>query len=224
MSVATLAQEHHRAIADLSVLIGRDVSALFRRGSGLSARAATSLLLEAVPALGEVYGEMAGALAVDFYDEVRETADVPGRFVASPAVPPERSRLEVLVRWGVEPLFIDTPKPDLAVSRVTGGMTKVVADVSRETVLTNTARDPKATGWSRIARADGCAFCRLLASKGNYYKDVRARFASHDRCGCTAAPAFSPGTEVSVLQYQASKRKSTPAQRERLRAYLRAHH
>ena len=44
----------------------------------------------------------------------------------------------------------------------------------------------------------------------------------HPNCHCTAAPAFrgEPVTEAGVVQYVASKRRPTEADRARVRAYL----
>ena len=91
----------------------------------------------------------------------------------------------------------------------------------RDTITTNRRRDPSAVGWRRIAES-GCRFCRMLAGRGAVYKAETARFASHTHCHCTAAPVFKgqDGPEASALQYVASKRRKTEADRARVRAYL----
>jgi hypothetical protein len=91
----------------------------------------------------------------------------------------------------------------------------------RETITTNRRRDPQAAGWRRVAEG-GCKFCRMLAGRGEVYKADTARFASHPNCHCTAQPVFKgePAPEADVIQYVASKRRTTEADRARVREYL----
>lgn len=93
-----------------------------------------------------------------------------------------------------------------------------VMDADRQTVMRSAQADPRTTGWRRVTHG-GCKFCRMLAGRGEVYTADSVRFASHDRCRCTAAPAWG-GEEVNVHQYTASKRKVTPAERAQLRTYL----
>ncbi|CED90614.1 hypothetical protein [Actinomyces succiniciruminis] len=93
-----------------------------------------------------------------------------------------------------------------------------VRDADRQTVMQSAAADPRATGWRRISHG-GCKFCNMLAGRGEVYGADSVRFASHDHCKCTAAPAYG-GQQVNVHQYTASKRKISEAQRRQLKAYL----
>lgn len=91
-------------------------------------------------------------------------------------------------------------------------------------MVTETAlADPQATGWRRVGDGDSCAFCRMLIGRGEVYSEAGVTFASHDRCGCEAEPAYGDGERVSVKQYTASKRKQTDADRARVREWLREH-
>lgn len=70
---------------------------------------------------------------------------------------------------------------------------------------------------------DCCRFCQMLAARGAVYKSSTARFAAHPYCDCTAEPVFNNmaiGPEASVLQYEASKKRRSPAAKARLKAYL----
>lgn len=217
-----LALEHKRALADVGTLLDREVQVVKRAVFGDSPEAIFAALSDSVPMLSSDYGDMAAALASDYFDTAREIADVPGKFAATPADLPDLSDLEKLVDWSSAPLFFDSPDLDSAFERVGGSLQRVVTNVARETVVKNSARDPLSVGWKRIARSGSCQFCAMLS--GAVYKDQRARFASHDRCGCTAAPTWDGGAEVSVLDYVASKRERTPDERAKLRAYLNKHH
>jgi hypothetical protein len=93
----------------------------------------------------------------------------------------------------------------------------------RDTMLTNRRMDPEAVGWRRVASGHGCKFCRMLADKGAIFREETVRFASHPHCSCSAWPAFrsnDDGVSADAMQYVASQRKRTPAQKAALRDYL----
>lgn len=216
-----LAAEHYRALADVSLLMDKELRDVKRSVSGDSARAVIATLKDVVPTLTADYGDMAAALAADYYESAREAANVPGRFAAQPADVPSLADLQSLLDWGSEPLFFDNIDLDGAFTRVGGALQRVVTNVARETVVDNSVRDPKAVGWKRISRSGSCQFCSMLS--GKVYKDQRARFAAHDGCGCTASPTWDSGIEVSALTYVASQRERTADERAKLRAYLNEH-
>jgi hypothetical protein len=215
------AAEHRRAVSAVATLTDRQLRNLWRTVYGPDAAVVRDALMDTLPALGDSYGDMAGALGADYYDEIRARAEVRGRFVAEPAPLPGTSRYEALVRWGVDPLFSPDPDEALALAKLSGGLHRIVADVARQTVTDAAIRDPQSEGWRRVTSSDPCPFCRMLADRGAVYSDDTVRFASHDNCSCSAAPAFKPGRTVSVNQYAASKRNVTDADRARVRDYLR---
>lgn len=220
MSAERLAAQHKQALVDLSTLTRAELQGVWSLLGGLTADQARDALLDMLPMLGEKYGQMAGSLAADFYDEVRAQAAVRGRFAATPAPTPGTARYEALVRWGVDPLYQGQPESLVALARLSGGLQKVVAGVARDTVTESAVRDPRAAGWKRVARAGSCKFCRMLADRGAVYREATVRFASHDNCGCVAAPDFTGGPQLGVMQYVASKRNPSEADRHRLRDYL----
>lgn len=219
---STLALEHYTALGDVSTLMQRDLSQVWQSIAGDTPTAAVAALLEAVPGIGEMYGDMAATLAVDYYESSREIAGVPGSFVAKPAVLAGPDRFDSLVRWAVTPLFDPTQGLASVPTRIGGPLQMIVADASRETIVGNSERDPKAVGWKRVTHG-GCDFCQMLAGRSTLYR-AGSRFASHPHCHCSGAPVFGDGTtgqHVSVNQYEASKRNITDADRARLRAYMK---
>jgi hypothetical protein len=222
--MADLAVEHRRALSAVSSMAERDLRKVWTLVGARDALVVRDALMETVPVLAEIHGDRAGALAVDFYDETRSRAEAVGTFRAEPAPLPGTARYEALVRWGVDPLFTPTPDQAAALARIGGGLQRIVANQSRDTIVNSSVRDPAAEGWARVTRAGACSFCRMLADRGAVYKEKTSRFASHDNCNCAAAPAFSPRREVSVLRYEASKRNSTDADRARVREYLKANY
>lgn len=213
--------------AALALLTGKAVETtlrVFGSTSG-SAEARRAQLLDAVPEVVGYYSDGSSALAADFYEDERERAATPGRFVAEPVVLDRTVKLRRAIVWAADPLVKD----------LTGDVEKRLAEIIqletarpfRDTIRVNRSRDPEAVGWRRIASSGGCQMCRMLAGRGAVYKHDTVRFAAHSHCNCTAEPVFSSndtGEEASVMQYVASQKTRTPAQRAALRDYLNTYY
>lgn len=180
-------------------------------------------LLIAAPEIVTYYSDGSAALAADHYDDLRATANAPGRYTAEPVVRLREEKIRTGVLWSVEPLYRPEPDEVLAASRIAEVIQYETARPFRDTITTNTRRDPAAVGWQRIT-GGGCKLCSLLAGRGAVYKESTARFATHPSCKCSAAPVFddTAGPEASVMQYVASQRKRSPQQQQRLREALAA--
>lgn len=186
----------------------------------LSPSAVIEALFDLLPALVDTWATAAGSLTADWYDDLREERNVKGRFHA---IVPDLGDLgaEELALWGVEPINQDEPDFALVRTRIEGGLQRRVTNTSRATVMTSSVEDPGATGWQRIARPDGCAFCVMLAGRGHIYTKKGANFGAHDHCNCSAIPAWG-GQPVPVKPYKPSERNITDADRARLREWLKA--
>ena len=185
--------------------------------------ATRAALLDGTPEIVAYYSDGTSALAADHYDELREAAAPPRLYVAEPIVNLREDKIRTGVLWAVAPLFDTDQALELATSRLGDVVQYETARPFRDTITTNTRRDPHARGWQRIA-GGGCRFCQMLASRGAVYEAETARFASHPHCKCTAAPVFNgqPGEEATALQYVASKRTRTPREKQALRDHLAA--
>ena len=182
---------------------------------------ARDALMDELPLLVDGYGAAAATLAADWYDEARTEAGVAGRFAAIPAEP-ELGGVPVLARWAVGPLYQSVPDWDSALALAQGGLSRAVDDVSRDTITGSSVADPKVRGWRRMG-AGSCSFCAMLISRGAVYNERTAKFASHNACHCFAAPAWDERAVVTKVDaYVPSARRSTPADRARVRAYLRS--
>lgn len=207
--------------AALTLVTGAAVQAVTRllgslTGSPESQRAD---LLDAVPTVIAYFADGSSALAADFYDDERERAGARGRFLAEPVVLDRSRKIANAIAWAAEALTDGSG--ETVSERLAPVVQLETARPYRDTITTNRQRDPESVGWRRVA-AGGCRFCRMLAGRGEVYRHDSARFASHPNCHCTAQPVFktNPGEEAGVIQYVASKRRKSAADRERLRAYL----
>lgn len=184
----TLVRAHRRDVEELLRLALADLNLVWREVT--SADAARDALLDLLPALAATYGSAAATLGADWYDEMREAAEVPGRFRAIPAEP-EIERTDALARWGVGPLFSATPDFDAAKVLVAGGFQRLVADADRHTVLGSANADPRSKRWQRNTTGVSCEFCVMLAGRGAVYRTAdTADFKSHDHCDCLCVPVF----------------------------------
>lgn len=192
---------HQAAVADLATLALRDLLAIWATLDLADATATSDGLQAALPELTAAYASAAGALAADFYDDLRADAPVPSDYTAAPAEPPPAERSRVLARWAVGPLFGAEPDPKTALVRVSGGLQKQVAGAARATVEANVDADPAGPRYSRHASGNACAFCAMLASRGAVYRsEDSAGGRYHDHCHCVVAPLW-PGQQLEAPSY-----------------------
>ena len=210
----------------LRLLTGTAVTASWRVLHSLTGtpEARRADLLDAVPAIIGHYSDGSSALAADFYDDERERAAARGRYTAAPVVADRVVKIRRGIAWSTEPLFDDALNATVE-SRLAEVVQFETARPYRDTITTNRQRDPEAVGWRRVT-SGGCKFCLMLADKGAIFREDTARFASHPNCHCGAQPVFrsnDTGETASVMQYVASSRNRTPAQKAALREYLNEH-
>lgn len=210
-------RQYRADVDELVRLATVDLRALWRQVD--DAVVARELLADILPDLAAVYGSATGTLAADWYDDLREEAEVRGRFRAIVAEPANRT--DELARWAVGPMFDAEPDQAVALARAEGGLQRLIADVGRETVMGSSIADPQAIGWQRVA-AGGCGFCRLLADRGAVYSESTVNFGAHDHCRCSAVPAWG-GRPLPVQPYvekpPASEEARERARKERARTY-----
>lgn len=202
------------AVARLTDRATLDLAALWRQVD--TAVKAEQALHDILPALVDRYGSMAAALAAAWYDDLRAKQGISGRFEAVPASIPDSGE-HALVGWALS----SASDFESFQSLIIGGTQRRIADFSRHTVMGSSVADPQAKGWQRVS-SGGCAFCDMLAGRGSVYSEATADFASHDHCQCSAVPAFD-GQAKPVKAYTPSSRKSTDADRARVRDWIASH-
>ena len=182
-------------------------------------------LLDALPLIVPTYYDAAGLLAVSWYDELRDAAQPSTVYAPSVIGDPETDWIE----REVAKLRVDTDADfELEVQRLVAETEqlaeKEISRGFRDSVLGNTRSDADAIGWSRVARPGACKFCVMLAGKGAVYRsESTAIFGAHKKCHCAARPEFrngEHGPEANAVQYLASQKRRTNADRAKVRAYL----
>lgn len=221
----TSAAEARQGLVDLTALARRDLAAFWALVQDWPVEQIRDALMDVLPALGDQYGDAAAELAASYFETARERADARGSFAPVLAERPDRARWEALSRWGVDPLFAAEPDAATALSRVSGGLQRTIADQHRLTVVESSLADPAASGWRRVGVGDNCGFCRMLIDRGHVYTEAGVTFRSHDHCNCAAAPSWDSNVvKVSTEPYRQSRKNRSDATRKadnaRARAYI----
>lgn len=193
-----------------------------------------AVLFAAAPLIVSDYIDGSAALALDWYDELRDLAEPSKRFAPRlvTVVDPEQIATQVAV--STRALFdlereLDRLTEDLLRKATEDSLALLTAEIQKDvaagfwdTVTDNAEEDPATVGWKRYARPGACKFCLMLAKNGAIYTERSARFAAHPNCFCIPAPEFNETgwVEATRIQYVASRRKRTDAERAALREYL----
>ena len=174
-------------------------------------------LMDLAPGIVDTWRLAAASAGADWYDQLRDTAGIAGRFSA--IVELDDPGAEALAGWAAEPL--NQPEPDLAAARerLEGGLQKRMANAANLTVTRSATEDPHARGYMRRTKSGACKFCRMVASRGAVYTRSSARFACHEHCFCEAVPAWG-GKALPVHKYRPSDRPATPADRARVKKWI----
>lgn len=232
--MATAASAVRRGLIAVTAALSADLNAV---AAGEAAGDRIPAILEALPVIVPAYYDAAGSLAVAWYDERRSEAS-PGKAFTPRIV--GGATTEWIDREAARILSLVETTAGTTAAQLTQATRNVIDLAEREaargfrdTITQNTWSDDEAIGWSRFTRPGACSFCRMLAARGAVYKATTARFSAHGavgrgrrrggNCQCIAAPEFADGThgpEASPLQYVASRKNRTPAQRAQVREYL----
>ncbi|HVY10811.1 MAG TPA: hypothetical protein VHB18_11790 [Mycobacteriales bacterium] len=155
---------------------------LWRRAD--TPKAVEAALHDVLPALIDMYGSAAGALAAHWYDDLRERREIRGSFTADVADIPDTGA-HALIGWAAD------TAADYATFQtlIAGGAQRRTANFARRTVMGSSVADPHARGWMRVGVGE-CEFCQMLLGRGAVYTEATADFEAHDHCQCGAEPAF----------------------------------
>lgn len=187
MPLSPTARRHRADLAELAKLAEADMSIVFRNVA--DAREVRDGLRDILPRLVEVYGSAAASLGADWYDDLREQAEMRGRFQAIVADLPDAGRTDALAGYAIAPLFGADPDGATALSKAAGGLQRIIFNADRQTVMRSSIQDRAARGWQREGNGE-CDFCALLIGRGAVYSEATVDFDSHDRCRCVGVPVF----------------------------------
>jgi hypothetical protein len=174
--VATQAEirQFQTELQAVSTLAVADLVRELRDITGMSPARAAAVVREVVPVIVAENGELAGAVAADFYDELRFLAVGAGATAFTATIAPDYVPDELVAEalaWALAPLFDDKHDPQDALVRLADKTQTLVLGGGRRTIEHNAAGDPVGTRYARHAQPDACAFCRMLATRGTVLPD-----------------------------------------------------
>lgn len=173
------------ATRQLSAMAKRDLEQIFASLDPSRPDLTRDLLLEVLPALVDEYGDIAAALAADWYESV-----APGRALAASTV--ATVRVTESVRFHAGGLWM--PDAGDVAGALALKLDEYIREPGRRTIEQSAARNNVA--WARVPSGrETCAFCITLASRDATYltrdsalKSRRTGEAYHGYCNCEAVP------------------------------------
>jgi hypothetical protein len=192
-----LIEQHRTAAADLSKLVADELAAYFAALDLSRPEAVRDALLEFMPLLVAEYGQVAAALAMEWYDQLRLDAEDAGSYIVAlpPTAPVATEQVEETVRFLAGTLW--TPKPAAILSSLSLASDKYVKQYGRDTIAWNADRE--GVPWARVPTgAKTCSWCLILASRDAVYlSEASATLRAdgekyHGECDCQAVP-LRPG-------------------------------
>ncbi|MET7741986.1 hypothetical protein [Streptomyces sp. NPDC005385] len=194
MATATAVRDYKEAQGGIVRLAERELR-LFLLGLQFQDVISTTNALEIfMPALVAEYGEIGAAVAVDFYDELREGSKAAKPFKAVMGDLPEQKAVQASVRWAVGPLFQEEKDIDLTTKNLTGLTDRLVKQTARNTIFHSAQKDPSKASYARVPSGSRtCKFCLMLASRGAVYaneKKAGKLNSYHGHCDCQVIPMW----------------------------------
>lgn len=196
--------------------------------AGESPTATRAALFAAVPLIVPEYGNAAGALALDWFEELREEAAPNRSFTPTLTLVTDDDLDAMIARttrslYEIEQGIRDDLEEALAeaLAGIEAETQKAVATGFWDTTTDNVVADEDARGWQRFARPGACKFCLMCAERGGVYTRQTANFSAHTNCHCVARPCWdADAPEATAIQYIAAKRGRSAKERAQLREYL----
>ncbi|MDQ0793564.1 hypothetical protein [Streptomyces sp. B1I3] len=194
MATATAVAEFKTAQSNIATLAERELRDFFLDLDFRNIVSTTNALEIFMPALVAEYGEIGAAVAVDFYDELREGSLATKPFRAVMGELPEQKAVQASVRWAVTPLFQAESNPAQALSNLTEVNDRFVKATARNTIFTSAQKDTSRASFARVpSGSKSCEFCLMLASRGAVYANEKSAGDTkkfHGHCDCQIIPMW----------------------------------
>lgn len=177
---------YRAALRDTNTLAQQDLLTYWREFDLSDANRVRDGLMDVLPGIIADYHLSAATVAADWYDIQRSDLGAKRRFRAVMAAPPDDARGAVMARWGVSPMFgtpADVAAP-VVLSKISGGLQRVVLDGARQTIVGSAVKDPARVGWVRVGNG-GCDWCAQYIDGEVHYVEGYD-FDAHDHCQCDA--------------------------------------
>ncbi|MEU3599886.1 hypothetical protein ABZ714_14340 [Streptomyces sp. NPDC006798] len=194
MASAIEVTEFRIAQAGIVLLAQEELNAFLLSLDYENPTAVINALLLYMPELVSEYGEIGAAVAVDYYDELREQSSADTDYGATMATLPLAAAVQGSVRWAAGPLFLDEPDPIQLAKNLNQINDRFVKMAARDTISLSAAKDPSKARYARVpSGGTTCKYCLMLASRGAVYADSKKAAEAnkfHGNCDCQMVPMW----------------------------------
>lgn len=187
MATQSEVEQHRGAVDDIATLAVAELVAEWP-SLPIEPDALVDPLAELLRDLIGDFSEMSATLGADFYEDLREAAEVPGTYNAVLADPIPDAQIRASASWAANAIYVEEQK---ILRDAAAFLDRMVADQDRLTIDANVGRDPAQPRYARYASATACAFCALNATRGPAFRsEDTAASKYHDHCRCIAVPSW----------------------------------
>lgn len=233
MATAAQVAQQRRAQRKVANLASNRIASLWPRLPLDSPKDMRTALAPRLVATISTFSRISGAVAADYFDELRRDARAAGTYAAAIAAPVSVERITNRMGWALSPLYNDGDAV-APVSRLVSIVDEYVLQGGRDTIAHATARDPSRPRYARVpSGSHTCAFCQMLASRGAVYRSPEsaggygARY--HYKCDCVPTPfwdesPYPDGYNPDALfeQYDSARREADSGDIHAIAAAYRA--
>ena len=145
-------------------------------------------LRDVLPGFINEFGSASGALGVAYYADQRAQARVAGRFIPTIAPLEIQKNTNTAVSF-LAKTYVDNQGAIGPIARNLGEeLQRSVIGVERRTIYRNATNDSAVTQYQRVAGADACEFCSMVAFEPRLSREYPEQY--HRNCYCTVEPVF----------------------------------
>lgn len=151
--MAVSAAERRFLLDQVDRLAQTDLNTLWSAAALLAGREFFDFIVDGFPEIATDYNQVAGQIAANWFEE----SDPLSPYVAVVAPPVGAARLAGSARWALG------GDGTVGLTRLSGALQRATFDGLRDTTALNI--EQTSSRWIRVARANACGFCRLLATR-----------------------------------------------------------
>lgn len=187
-------KEYMRHLNKVSDLANDEFQAAYEENAALDGETLSTLLLYVLTILTRQYGDIAGTLAAEFYEEAR-AAEIGGTFVAQIANPWGAEHFDKALNYASRRFFGRDQDPQASIDYLKNKLGRAVKNSAHSTITTNaTADTASGVKYARIPTgAETCDYCLKIASYGFCFPSEERAGALkkfHTNCDCAIVPSW----------------------------------
>tara|TARA_R110000868_G_scaffold109169_1_gene297237 strand:+ start:876 stop:1610 length:735 start_codon:yes stop_codon:yes gene_type:complete len=180
--------QHRKSLIDLGTVVRSYATRLVPALPRDSVDNFAGALRDTLPGFITEFGSVAGSIGVDYYSSLRSKSGVAGRFIPTIAPLNASAAANTAVSF-LAKTFVDKSGNITNLQTNLGDeLQRSVVGIERDTIFTNSINDTAVTLYQRVASADSCEFCSMVAFDPELTREYPTQY--HRNCFCTVEPVF----------------------------------